>query len=69
MDLTIHSGTLKPQKLLKNDGTIVTEVIKSVRARNPGNAKRAKSFQEGSKLLTVKSFLGTRAIRAKHFNG
>ena len=33
---------------------------------NPGNAKRAKSFQEGSKLLTVKSFLGTRAIRAKH---
>jgi hypothetical protein len=66
MDLTIHSGTLKPQKLLKNDGTIVTEVIKSVRAPNPGNAKRAKSFQEGSKLLTVKSFLGTRAIRAKH---
>jgi hypothetical protein len=66
MDLTIHSGTLKPQKLLKNDGTIVTEVIKSVRAPNPGNTKRAKSFQEGSKLLTVKSFLGTRAIRAKH---
>ena len=66
MDLTIQPGTLKPHKLLKNDGTIVTEVIKSVRVPNPGNAKRAKSFQEGSKLLTVKSFLGTRAIRAKH---
>ena len=66
MDLTIHSGTLKPHKLLKNDGTIVTEVIKSVRVPSPGNAKRAKSFQEGSKLLTVRSFLGTRAIRAKH---
>lgn len=66
MDLTIHPGTLKPHKLLKNDGTIVTEVIKSVRIPNTGNAKRAKSFQEGSKSLTVKSFLGTRAIRAKH---
>jgi hypothetical protein len=66
MDLTIHPGTLKPHKLLKNDGTIVTEVIKSVRVPNTGNAKRAKSFQEGSKSLTVKSFLGTRAIRAKH---
>ena len=30
------------------------------------NAERAKSFHEGSKFLTVKSFLGTRAIRAKH---
>jgi hypothetical protein len=66
MDLTIHPGTLKPHKSLKNDGTIVTEVIKSVRVPNTGNPKRAKSFQEGSKFLTVKSFLGTRAIRAKH---
>jgi hypothetical protein len=66
MDLTIHPGTLKPHKSLKNDGTIVTEVIKSVRVPNTGNSKRAKSFQEGSKFLTVKSFLGTRAIRAKH---
>ena len=56
MDLTIHPGTLKPHKLLKKDGTIVTEVIKSVRIPNPGNAKRAKSFQEGSKSLTVSLF-------------
>jgi hypothetical protein len=66
MDLNIHPGTVKPHKLLKNDGTIVTETIKSVRIPNRENAERAKSFHQGSKFLTLKSFLGTRAIRAKH---
>jgi hypothetical protein len=66
MDLTIHAGTVKPQKLLKNDGTTVTEVIKSVRVADSRNPERAKSFYDGSKFLTVRSFLGTRAIRAKH---
>jgi hypothetical protein len=66
LDLSIHPGTLKPHKLIKNDGTIVTEIIKSVRVPNTENAERAKSFQTGSKFLTVKSFLGTRAIRAGH---
>jgi hypothetical protein len=66
MDPDIHPGTVKPQKLLKNDGTIVTEVIKSVRVPATKNAERARSFYDGSKLLTVRSFLGTRAIRAKH---
>jgi hypothetical protein len=66
MDLTIHPGTLKPHKLLKNDGTIVMGTIKSVRVPSPKNAQRTKSFHEGSKFLTLKSFLGTRAIRAKH---
>jgi hypothetical protein len=66
MDLTIHAGTLKPQKLLKNDGTIVTEVVRSVRVADIRNPERAKSFADGSKFLTVRSFLGTRAIRAKH---
>ena len=69
MDLTIHSGSVKPQKLLKNDGTIVTEVVKSVRPADSKNPERAKSFHDGSKMLTVRSFLGTRAIRAKHSMG
>jgi hypothetical protein len=66
MDPTIHPGTVKPQKLLKNDGTIVNEVIKSVRIAATKNAERARSFYDGSKFLTVRSFLGTRAIRTKH---
>ena len=66
LDLSIDNGTLKPQKLLKNDGTIVTEIVRSVRKPNLDVVKRGKSFQDGSKFLTVKSFLGTRAIRARH---
>src|SRR5258708_4184910 len=66
MDLTIHPGTVKPQKLLKNDGTIVTEIVKSVRVADTKNPERARSFYDGSKFLTVRSFLGTRAVRAKH---
>jgi hypothetical protein len=66
MDLTIHPGTVKPQKLLKNDGTIVTEIVKSVRVADTKNPERAKSFYDGSKFLTLRSFLGTRAVRAKH---
>jgi hypothetical protein len=66
MDLNIHPGTVKPHKLLKNDGTMVTEVIKSVRVADTKGPERARSFHEGSKFLTIKSFLGTRAIRAKH---
>jgi hypothetical protein len=66
MDLTIHPGTVKPHKLLKNDGTFVTEIVKSVRVADTKNPERAKSFYDGAKFLTVRSFLGTRAIRAKH---
>ena len=66
MDTTIHPGTVKPQKRLKNDGTIVTQLIKSVCVADSKNPQRARSFYEGSKFLTLRSFLGTRAIRAKH---
>jgi hypothetical protein len=66
MDLSIHPGTVKPHKLLKNDGTIVAEIVRSVRPPNTENAERARSFHKGSKFLTVRSFLGTRAVRAKH---
>ena len=66
MDLTIHSGNAKATEVAEKRWHDRDGSHKSVRAPNPGNAKRAKSFQEGSKLLTVKSFLGTRAIRAKH---
>ncbi|HEY6198915.1 MAG TPA: hypothetical protein VI231_09915 [Candidatus Binatia bacterium] len=65
MDISVDGGTVKPQKLLKNDGTIVAEIVKSVRVPAKEAAQRARSFQDSAKLLTVKSFLGTRAIRAR----
>ena len=65
MDISLDGGTLKPQKLLKNDGTIATEIVKSVRVPAQDSVERMRSFHDSAKLLTVRSFLGTRAIRAR----
>ena len=40
LDPSIHHGTLKPAKLLKNDGTIVTQIVESVRRPARGYDKR-----------------------------
>jgi hypothetical protein len=64
LDLTIHPGTVKPQKLIKNDGTIVTEIVRSVRVANPSAARQNGSFENGTRFLTVKSFLSANAVRA-----
>jgi pimeloyl-ACP methyl ester carboxylesterase len=63
LDLSIDRGTVSPRKLIRNDGTIVTQVVDSVRRPAPKRAKDNRTF-EGGKLLTVRSFLGVRAIRA-----
>lgn len=63
LDPSIHPGTEKPRKLLKNDGTVVTQVVKSVRVANPGAARQNASFQNGARFLTVKSFLSANAVR------
>jgi len=57
--------TERPQKLLKNDGSISTEVIRSVRVSTPKNAKVDASLNGGALFLTVKSFLSANAIRSK----
>ncbi len=62
----VHCCTTRPQKLLKNDGSIVTEIVKTVRVPTPENAKRDASFDGGTMFLTVKSFLSANAIRARH---
>jgi hypothetical protein len=62
--------SLEPHKLLKNDGTIVTEIIRSVKApnqvasgkTNPVAANR--SFDSGAKIYTYRAFLSTDAMRA-----
>jgi len=64
LDLSIHHSTVKPQKLLKNDGTIVTQVVESVRVANPESSKQNASFENGTRLLTIKSFLSANATRA-----
>ena len=64
LDLSVHHSTAKPRKLLKNDGTIVTQVVESVRRAAPQLAQENVSFANGTALLTIKSFLSANAIRA-----
>jgi hypothetical protein len=50
-------STVRPEKLLKNDGTIVTQVVHSVAAPDPKMAKANRAFDTGTKIFTFKSFL------------
>jgi hypothetical protein len=66
LDLDVLCCTINPQRLLKNDGSIVTQPIRSVRVAAPENAEANQNFIDSTKLLTVRSFLGANAIRATH---
>jgi len=64
--MSVHPGTKEPRKLLKNDGSVVTEVVRSVRAPITANARLDKTLSTGTMFLTLTSFLSANAIRAKH---
>ena len=64
LDPSIHHSTNKPQKLLRNDGTVVTEIVESVRPPGRSTAAQNATFSAGTRLLTVRSFLSANAIRA-----
>ena len=65
LDPSVHHRTMKPQKLLKNDGTIVTGIVESVRRPARGSDRRNASFESGAGMMTLRSFLSANAIRAK----
>jgi hypothetical protein len=58
-------STRRPEKFLKNDGTIVTQIVKSVEPPHPQQAKRNRTFDDGTKMLTVKAYLSTNAVKSK----
>ncbi len=64
LDPSIHHSTSKPQKLLRNDGSIVTQIVESVRPAGRITPAQNASFNGGTRLLTVRSFLSANAIRA-----
>jgi hypothetical protein len=64
LDTSVLCCTVKPQKLLKNDGTLVTQIVKSVRLPDLTAAKLSATFEEGTKFLTVSSFLSANTVRA-----
>jgi pimeloyl-ACP methyl ester carboxylesterase len=58
-------STQQPRKHLKNNGTIVTEIVKSSRPPFAGaGPEENASFGGGARLLTLRSFLTTNAIRS-----
>jgi pimeloyl-ACP methyl ester carboxylesterase len=65
LDPSIHHATLKPRKLLRNDGTIVTQIVGSVRLPARGYERRNASFEGGARVMTLRSFLSANAVRAK----
>ena len=64
LDLSVHHNTAKPRKLLRNNGTIVTQIVESVRRAAPELASQNATFEDGTPFLTTKSFLSANAIRA-----
>lgn len=66
MDLSIDNSSLKPARLLKNDGTIEDCcVVESVRPAGQ-DPNTNKEFWNGSIFLSVRSFLTVRSIRSTH---
>jgi pimeloyl-ACP methyl ester carboxylesterase len=65
MDPSIHHSTLKPQKLLKNDGSVATQIVASVRRPDPSLPATDARFSGGTRMLTIRSFLSANATRAK----
>lgn len=64
VDRTVHGSTEKPHKLIKNDGTIVDCCpVPSVRPVDV-DPEENKEFWFGTRMLTLKSFLSTRAVRS-----
>jgi len=68
-DIRQQCCTTQPEKLMMNDGTIVSnKIVQSVRLPNPtfatGNPGGNDTFDNGTKNLTVTSFLSANAIRS-----
>ena len=70
MDTSILCCTKGPQRLLKDDGTIVTEVVRGIRPPDTTRAQMNGTFGNtsfnggGTRVLTVRSFLSANAIRS-----
>jgi hypothetical protein len=63
-DIAAINSTSRPVKLLRNDGTVATQIVKSVFVANPGVARGNMGFRSGTKVFTLRSFLSAQAVRA-----
>lgn len=58
------SATVAARKQLKNNGSIVTEIVKSSRPPAAAAPEQNARFNGGARLLTLRSFLTANAIRS-----
>jgi pimeloyl-ACP methyl ester carboxylesterase len=65
-DIAAVNSTSRPVKLLRNDGTVATAMVKSVFVANPMLARDNLRFRSGTKIYTLRSFLSANAVRAKN---
>src|SRR3954465_13003708 len=54
-DIAAVNSTARPERLLRNDGTITTEVIKSVYVADPNLSRDNLRFGTGTKVYTLRS--------------
>jgi len=67
LDSTIRHTTAQPEKLLRNDGTVVKQMVESIAPPRPELAKLNRTFSEGARGgLTIRSFLSSNAIRSSN---
>ena len=57
-------STARPEKLLRNDGTIVRRVVRSVYVPDPKLEQLHLAFDTGTKILSIRSFLSANAVRS-----
>lgn len=65
LDPALRDRTAQPRKLLKNDGSVATQIVESAMKYGAPPARRP-SFNGSARVLTVRSFLTTNAIRASN---
>src|SRR5262245_61581327 len=60
------NSTQRPQRLLKNNGTIATEIVKSVIVPDHMIVPTALSFGLGTKVFSLRPFISANAVRANN---
>jgi len=65
-DIAAINSTARPAHLLRNDGTVATQVVHSVYVADPKLARDNMRFGTGTKVYTLRSFLSANAIRARN---
>lgn len=63
MDL---NTTAREHKLLRNDGKVVRQMVRGVLAPDPVAIRTNPTFDVGTKLFSLRSFLSANAVRATH---